>query len=370
MSLRSIARAPWARAVVALALVGVAVAVVWWRGPDWDSVWDAFSFVHWWWIVLAIALNLVSTASRAFSWRLTLGQALPAPQPSFIHVFSSFGIGLLGNAALPARAGEVARVAVLRRHVDRGPGTSATLLGTVFAHRLFDLPAVALLVLYVLLTAKIPHWAVTGLVVFFLVGVALAALAMLTARRGGGHVVHAGGTVRRIVVMARQGLAVLRAPLPAAGAVLFQVLGWFLQLLAVWTVMQAFEMHESLPAAGLVLLLMNIATVFPLWPGNFGLLQAAVALPLVQYGVAYSTGFAYGLVLQAIEMSVGVGVGLVFLAREGLSFATLRKMEDRGDADASEESAAKPGGDEGVGRGQGVAMTGDRGEEVVALEGQ
>ena len=62
--------------------------------------------------------------------------------------------------------------------------------------------------------------------------------------------------------------------------------------------MRAFNIHAPLPAAGLVLLLMNVATIFPLWPGNFGLLQAAVALPLVQYGVAYSTGFAYGIVLQ------------------------------------------------------------------------
>jgi len=316
------------RIALALLLVGVCVAVVWWRGPDWDRVWDAFSFVRWWWIALAIGLNLASTACRAVSWRLTMGQALPPPQPAFVHVFSSFGIGLLGNAALPARAGEVARVAVLRRHVDRGPGTSATLLGTVFAHRLFDLPAVALLVLYVLLTAKIPHWAVTGLVVFFLVGVALAAVAMLSARRRQRHVVQADRTLRRLVEMARQGLAVLRAPLPAAGAVLCQIAGWLLQLFAVWAVMQAFGIDAGLPAAGLVLLLMNIATIFPLWPGNFGLLQAAVALPLVQYGVAYSTGFAYGLVLQAIEMSVGVGVGLIFLAREGLSFATLRRMEN------------------------------------------
>jgi hypothetical protein len=77
-----------------------------------------------------------------------------------------------------------------------------------------------------------------------------------------------------------------------------------------------------------VLLLMNVATIFPLWPGNIGLLQAAVALPLLRYGVPYATGFAYGLVLQVIEMSVGVGVGLVFLAREGLSFASLRRMEE------------------------------------------
>ena len=96
------------------------------------------------------------------------------------------------------------------------------------------------------------------------------------------------------------------------------------QLLAVWAVTAAFDLDVPLPAAALVLLLMNVATIFPLWPGNIGLLQAAVALPLVQYGVAYGTGFAFGLVLQAVEMSVGVGVGLVILAREGLSLASLQ----------------------------------------------
>ncbi len=84
-----------------------------------------------------------------------------------------------------------------------------------------------------------------------------------------------------------------------------------------------------LSAAGVVLLLMNIAIVFPLWPGNVGLLQAAVALPLRDYGVPYATGFAFGLVLQAVEVSVGVGLGLVCLAREGLSFAVLRRMARR-----------------------------------------
>ena len=117
-----------------------------------------------------------------------------------------------------------------------------------------------------------------------------------------------------------------------AAAVLLQCLGWLFQLLAVWIAMWAFGIHEPLHAAGLVLLLMNVATIFPLWPGNIGLLQAAVALPLLQYGVAYSRGFAYGLGLQVLEMSVGVGVGLVFLAREGLTFATLRRIPPAPDA--------------------------------------
>ncbi len=51
-----------------------------------------------------------------------------------------------------------------------------------------------------------------------------------------------------------------------------------------------------------------------------------MATPLVQYGVAYGRGIAFGFGLQAIEASVGVGVGLIFLAREGLSFARLREM--------------------------------------------
>jgi hypothetical protein len=93
--------------------------------------------------------------------------------------------------------------------------------------------------------------------------------------------------------------------------------------------------------AALVLLLINIATLLPLWPGNIGIVQAAVALPLVSYGVAYSRGFAFGIGLQVVEMSVGIGLGLVFLAREGLSLAVLRRMPTADEA-AEDEVEAEP----------------------------
>ncbi len=284
-------------------------------------------------MIIGVLLNLLSVLARSLSWRLTIDQALPEPHPRFGQVFSAFGIGLLGNAVLPARAGEFARVAVLRRHLPHGRGTSATLLGTVFAHRLFDLFPVAILVTWVLLTAKIPHWAVTSLIIFGLVGFVLLMIGLLFARTGGGRVHDGMGSLRALVIMARQGLAVLRRPVPALGAAMCQFVGWLMQLFAVWAVMEAFNLDLPLPAAGLVLVLMNVAIIFPLWPGNIGLLQAAVALPLVQYGVPYGTGFAYGLVLQAVEMSVGVGVGLIFLAREGLSLASLKTMEEQQAAD-------------------------------------
>lgn len=333
----ALGRNPWARGLFVLATLVLAILAVWWRGPDWNTVYHAFDFVRWRWVIVAILLNLLSVLARAWAWNLTIRHAMAPPLPPFRQVFSAFGVGLLGNAVLPARAGELARVAVLRRHLPHGKGTSATLLGTVFAHRLFDLFPIALLVAYVMATAKLPHWAVTGIVVVALVGLGLLAVAVLSARRADRAPTHGERTVRRLLAMARQGLAVLRAPSAAVAAIVFQTVGWTFQLLAVWAVTAAFSLHVPLPAAALVLLLMNIATVFPLWPGNVGLLQAAVALPLVQYGVAYGTGFAYGLVLQAVEMSVGVGVGLVMLAREGLSLAALKRIEE--DEEASAEDA-------------------------------
>jgi uncharacterized membrane protein YbhN (UPF0104 family) len=157
--------------------------------------------------------------------------------------------------------------------------------------------------------------------------------------------------------MGRQGLGVMRSPVGAAGAVCFQILGWVCQLFAVWTAMRAFDIHSPLPAAGVVLLLMNVVTIFPFWPGNVGLVQVAIASALAGYGVAYGRGIAYGFGLQAIEASVGIGVGLLFLAREGLSMAMLRVMpnaaqaegaatdnvDEETEADAGAESARVPG---------------------------
>jgi len=323
---KGVPRSPWLRAALVIPFLAAVVVLLWWRGPNWNVVYHAFDLVNWAWIAFALGLNLVSVLLRSLAWRLTIDQALDPPHPRFDRVFSGFSIGLLANAILPGRIGELARVAVLRRHLPHGRGTSGLLVGTVFAHRLFDLFPALLLVAYVLSTAKIPNWAVTSLVVVSALGGLLFTAAVISARRRHLPALEGARPVHRLLAMGRQGLSVLRSPIPAAGAIVLQCAGWFLQLLAVYVAMRAFDIHAPLPAAGLVLLLMNVATIFPLWPGNIGLLQAAVALPLVQYSVAYSTGFAYALVLQVIEMSVGVGVGLLFLAREGLSFATLREM--------------------------------------------
>jgi uncharacterized membrane protein YbhN (UPF0104 family) len=333
-------RSPAVRLAILAVVVAIAVWLVIWHGPDTSRVADAFEAVSWTWVAIAVGLNLLSVVVRTSSWRVIILQAIPRPWPSWRVVFSAFCVGLLGNVALPGRVGELARVAVITRHLRRRPGTWATIVGTVFAHRLFDVVAATGLVVYVLYTSRIPDWAKPALAVVIGVGLGLLIAAFLLARRHPQPTQEApegAGAVRRLIAMARAGLTVLRRPAPAVWALCFQLLGWTAQLFAVWAAMVAFQIHAGVHAAALILLLMNVVTLFPFWPGNVGLLQAAIAFALLSYGVAYSHGFAFGIGLQAIEASVGVGLGLFYLAHEGFSFAMLRRMPEVTDVEMEED---------------------------------
>ena len=287
--------------------------------------------------------------ARAFAWATVIDEAVPPPHPRFMHVFSAFSVGLLANATMPGRVGELARVAVLTRHMPGLRGAWATLVGTVFAHRAFDVIPAALLVVWVLLAADLPRWAGPSLAILFSIGGALLLIAFVMARHHDRTQLDSADAARRVWTMARHGLGVMHRPVPAAAAIVFQLIGWICQLFAVWLTMKAFSIDVELAAAGLVLVLMNMAAIVPLWPGNVGLLQVAIATPLVGYGIPYAQGFAFGLGLQVIEASVGIGFGLLFLGREGLSYAALRRMpaavealeDDEGEEEAEEAEAER-----------------------------
>jgi glycosyltransferase 2 family protein len=315
------------RVLLGLVVLAALVGLFWWRRNSVATIGSAFRAVEWEWVVVAIALNLLSVVARALAWTIVIHSAMEPPRPRVPLVFSAFSVGLFANALLPGRVGELARVAVLTRKMPGRKGAWAALVGTVFAHRVFDIVPVLLLILYVVATASIPGSARATLLFVIGFGVGLFVFAFISARRHHHEMAIEGlGPVRRLLTMGRSGLGVMRSPAGAAAAIFFQILGWTCQLLAVYTAMRAFDIHAPLPAAGVVLLVMNVVTILPFWPGNVGLVQVAIASALVGYGVAYSTGVAYGFGLQAIEASVGIGVGLLFLAREGLSFAMLRVM--------------------------------------------
>ena len=325
------------RLLVVLVPIAALVTLAVWRGPDPGPVERAFRSVEWEWVAAAVLINLFSVVVRAQAWNIVIKQAIPPPWPRRRNVFSAFSIGLLGNAALPGRVGELARVAVVTRHVRRRPGTWATIVGTVFAHRLFDVVASVILVLVTLYVAPIPEWASPVLAVAVGVGLGLLIAGFLLARKHHRPLSEELGAIRRVLHMARRGLAILRRPAPAVEALFFQLVGWAAQLAAVYMTLLAFGIEPSWEAAAVVLVVMNVVMIFPFWPGNIGLVQAAVAAALLPYGVSYGHGIVFGIGLQAIEASVGIGLGFLFLAREGFTFAMLRRMPEVTDVDVDED---------------------------------
>jgi len=331
---------PWRprfRVLLVLATGLALLALLRGRESNLESFGSALEHVRWSWAVAAIAFNLLSAIAGSLAWDMVIRQAMPSP-PRYRDVLAAFSVGLLANIVLPARAGEVARIGVLVRRLKGRSGVWATLAGTVVAYRLLDLlPSLALIV-YVLVSAPIPAWALRSLVLVAALGLGVLAIGIAGARRHERPLLEASRWFR-LAAMVREGLGILRAPLPAATATLYQSLAWLCQLLAVFATLRAFGLALPLSAAALVLVLVNLAVLFPLWPGNVGLLQATVALPLVAYAVDYGHGVAFGVGMQAIEVSVGVTLGLFFLAQEGLSVAMLKRMPEAGEPGLSARRA-------------------------------
>jgi uncharacterized membrane protein YbhN (UPF0104 family) len=318
-------------ALVAVAAAGIAALLVF-HGPNWAQVGHALTGMSFGWAFAAIFLAFVSSLARAMSWDNVIKEAVAKPHPRLIDVFSAFFVGIFANGVLPGRVGEVARVAVLMRRMPERerPGLWPAMLGTVLAHRILEVfPSIALII-WVLVSAKIPAAARTALwgvlaagITFVLVGIALA-----RRHEQGGE--DAKGRFGGMLARAREGLGILRRPLPSFISAGWQTVGWVLQLFVVYVTLLAFHIHLPLIAAAAVLAVMNVALVLPLWPGNLGVLQAAIAVPLVAYGVPLPRAIAFGIALQAIESIVGYSAGIACLFREGLSVERLRAMSARG----------------------------------------
>jgi uncharacterized membrane protein YbhN (UPF0104 family) len=304
------------------------IALLVFHGPDWGQVGHDLASMSWGWAAVAIALNLLSACARAMSWDNVIKEAVPPPHPRLVDVFSAFFVGIFANGVIPGRVGEVARIGVLMRRMPKRerPGLWQAFIGSVLAHRILEVfPSIALFT-WVLVAAKIPAAARTALWAVVAAGIAFVVLGVAAARRYEQGGVEEKGRFGAMLARAREGLGILRRPVPSLISSGWQAVGWGLQLAAVWSALIAFDIHKPVVAAAAVLAVMNVALILPLWPGNVGLQQAAIVIPLTAYGVSHSRGIAYGIALQAIESSVGYTFGVGCLLREGLSLRRLRAM--------------------------------------------
>ena len=130
-----------------------------------------------------------------------------------------------------------------------------------------------------------------------------------------------------VLVRARDGLKVFRRPRLGAIATGAQLAAWALQWLSCYVLLVALGLdHQTgVAAAAAVLFAVNITAVLPATPANLGVFQAAcAAVSHTGWHVSYGSGVAYGVILQAVEVTTAIVMGMPALFKEGMSWREVR----------------------------------------------
>lgn len=109
------------------------------RGLDWSTFWNTIRFGHYEILILTIPIACLNYFIRAARWSIFLRTE---QKVSVVSVFWANMVGYMGNAYLPARAGELLRSAFLGQ--KSGLGISFV-LATALTERLLDVVALVLI---------------------------------------------------------------------------------------------------------------------------------------------------------------------------------------------------------------------------------
>jgi uncharacterized membrane protein YbhN (UPF0104 family) len=334
---------PAARILIILAVGALAV----WK-LDLGEIRDAFHIESWWFLVLAIVANFVSVLWKGVAWKAVV-DALPSlhAKTRFRDIVGPLFVGFLFNTVLAARLGEIVKVLLLRRRLERRgerPPTT-TLLGTVVAENLVSTITWVALVVGIGLFLPLPSYAWVASISLGVGCLAIVVVALLSSPgrqvspwlRTGPLWARATRALARLWGAVRESHLGLRDPRQMSLVSGASLLCWVAQWAGIYFTLMAFGLEQvGWGGAGLLLVTVTLAQAFPVLPGNVLVFQAAAVLPLTaSYGVGAAEAIAFSVVLQATEAIVGVAVGFLFLIAEGVGFKQLRRQAEEENARVS-----------------------------------
>jgi len=278
------------------------------------------------WLIPAAGCFMAALLIRAWRWATLMGEAPLAT------VFHAMNIGYMLNMMLPFRMGEIGRAVVIGQ---RTAVSTATAMSSVVVERLLDLAAVVLM--FAGFAIFIPTDAALSQAAVLSTGLIIALLIVL------GGVIWQSARVERIAaqVLARlpridaqrwlqryrdfcAGFKLINSAKRLAIVSATTVGIWLVQVLLAYFVMAAF-LPARLDQAGLVLVAANLGGAAPSAPGGLGPVQffARTAL-VIPFDVDLTQATAFVFVWSLSQQLSLIGLGLIGLARIGLSFGQLK----------------------------------------------
>lgn len=285
---------------------------------DWSATAEALKRADPWFIAAAISCLVVSLIFKTFRWRMLLPADAGVTTPRLYRILH---ISFMLNNVLPARLGDVARVAMATKQ----PGIRlGHVLSSLLTERVTD--AVTLLTCFIVVSPFLPipdayvSWLETAWYV-------LAALV--------------GLTIIGIVTRRRVSSLATKVPLPERISRSERLRdearsfgdGWrqlFAKdhLVAVWgssalawvgafainyLLMRALEIDAPITVAVLVTCTTNLAMLLPSSPGYIGVFHAAATLALLPFGVGAASALSFAILAHLVNVLPVTILGAFFL---------------------------------------------------------
>jgi uncharacterized protein (TIRG00374 family) len=303
---------------LATVVVTVAFSYVALSGINFAQVWRALRASDYLWLIPALGAFGLGVAARGLRWRSLFA---PGRRPSRGVVMNAMMVGYLYNCILPARAGEAARVVVLRR---RSSIAAVEIVGTVVLERVYDV--VTILVIFFVAEPWLPHvsWfgaaAVAAIVLAALIAAAATVLALygdrpvrLLLRPLSRFAWVSGARLERTIDELIHGLSGLRHGAVALEAFIWSVIGWMFSALCAYIVSLSFHLHLSFACGVVVVVAVGLSMILPSAPGAIGVFEGAALIALKAFGISHSAALPYALVLHVVNLVPYLLVGAALL---------------------------------------------------------
>lgn len=297
------------RALIGLILgLAVATAAALFLGVDPRHVMSTLRGVSPWTIAGCAAATFVLLALQSLRWHLVMKPLLGL---RYDQSYRAQAVGMMLNAVLPARGGDLLRIQYLGRRTGKH---RATILGTEVVDRWLDWWGWFPILFAVSLAGTLPRWLYAALGVVAALHLTWAAALVILARRG--YVPREGSRFGELYASFHSGIQAFRSKRTLAIAFLVAPLPWLWESIVLALLGRAFDIQLSLGMAFSVLIGLNLAMVVPSL-GAIGTFEAGGTTALVLLGTDQSRALAFVFVYHFTQLLPGVAAGIAILVAEG-----------------------------------------------------
>lgn len=304
------------------------------------------SEIEWTTFGIALLCLLGMQLARAWAWRNVLRAAYPDKPIPFMPLAAGYLAGAGINAVVPARAGDVTKVFLVKRQIPESSYPAVT--SSFLVQTIFDTSVGVLVLLYAITQGLLPplpqipklpafeisFWVENPRAFFITLGVLLLATVI--------GIYFLAHRVRRFWARVRQGVVILTEPRRYMREVFaWQGVGWLFRFGAFWFFLEAFGIGGSVGNVMLVMSVQAISNVIPFTPGGAGaqqaLLVATLSGPSRAAVLSYSVGTQIAMAAWSVVLAF-LAILLVFRTTDWRGL--IRQAEEEAESEKAAEAVS------------------------------